>query len=86
MELNEEQEILKQAGYLCEFRDVSNPLDKRTKEDNYRDSEKSWNNMEALKILVVNAKKAKNRKQSIQTSLLRRLTKFVIVLKTTIIS
>lgn len=46
MELNEAQEILKQAGYLCEFRDVSNPLDKRTKEDNYRDSEKSWNNME----------------------------------------
>lgn len=46
MELNEAQEILKQAGYLCEFRDVSNPLDKRTKEDHYRDSEKSWNNME----------------------------------------
>jgi hypothetical protein len=46
MNLNEAQEILKQAGYLCEFRDVSNPLDKRTKEDNYRDSEKSWNNME----------------------------------------
>lgn len=46
MDLNEAQEILKQAGYLCEFRDVSNPLDKRTKEDHYRDSEKSWNNME----------------------------------------
>ena len=39
MELNEAKKILKKGGYLLEFRDSSNPLDKET--------EDSWNNVKA---------------------------------------
>lgn len=46
MDLNEAQEILKQAGYLCEFRDSSNLLDKETEHtpSHYSDDKVSWNN------------------------------------------
>ena len=49
MDLNEAQEILKQAGYLCEFRDSSNPLDKETEHTSWHhpDEKVSWNNAKA---------------------------------------
>lgn len=49
MKLDEAKKILNRAGYLCEFRDSSNPLDKETEERNWRysDDEVSWNNVKA---------------------------------------
>lgn len=49
MKLDEAKKILNKAGYLLEFRDSSNPLDKETQETNWRNSsdEVSWNNVKA---------------------------------------
>jgi hypothetical protein len=48
MKLNEAKQILKKAGYLLEFRDSSNPLDKETEESNGVKTDRvSWNNVKA---------------------------------------
>lgn len=47
MELNEAKQILKRAGYLLEFRDSSNPLDRETEESNWNSDKVSWNNVKA---------------------------------------
>ena len=44
MELNEAKQILKRAGYLLEFRDSSNPLDRETEESNWNSDKVSWIN------------------------------------------
>ena len=47
MKLDEAKNILKRAGYLLEFRDSSNPLDKETEESNWKSDRVSWNNVKA---------------------------------------
>ena len=47
MKLNEAKNILKRAGYLLEFRDSSNPLDKETEESNWNSDRTSWNNVKS---------------------------------------
>jgi hypothetical protein len=47
MKLNEAKNILKRAGYLLEFRDSSNPLDKETEESNWKSDRVSWNNVKS---------------------------------------
>ena len=47
MKLDEAKNILKRAGYLLEFRDSSNPLDKETEESNWNSDRTSWNNVKA---------------------------------------
>lgn len=49
MKLDEAKKILDRAGYLLEFRDSSNLLDKETEESNFRNSDDkvSWNNVKA---------------------------------------
>ena len=47
MKLNEAKKILKKGGYLLEFRDSSNPLDKETEESNWNSDRVSWNNVKS---------------------------------------
>ena len=47
MKLNEAKNILKKGGYLLEFRDSSNPLDKETEESNWNSDRTSWNNVKS---------------------------------------
>ena len=47
MKLNEAKNILKKGGYLLEFRDSSNPLDKETEESNWNSDRVSWNNVKS---------------------------------------
>ena len=47
MKLNEAKNILKNGGYLLEFRDSSNPLDKETEESNWNSDRTSWNNVKS---------------------------------------
>jgi len=47
MNLTEAKQLLKNAGYLVEFRDASQEKDREIEDDSYVDGRRSWNNAKA---------------------------------------